>query len=144
MTMYWFLKSSLTCKRRAGGNFDLRTILWISLAQIGLLSWNFTRPRPLWPWVKTGAIFMDERRRSPRQRRLNGAKIVFNNNASVIECVVRDVSPEGARLLVASPVGIPDFFELRIDRNGNGERHRSKVVWRSHDRIGVIFLDSPC
>jgi hypothetical protein len=42
----------------------------------------------------------DERRASPRQRRLNGAKIVFNNNSSVIDCIVRDLSPHGARLVV--------------------------------------------
>jgi hypothetical protein len=84
---------------------------------------------------------MDERRTNPRQRRLNGAKIVFNNNASVIDCIVRNVSPEGAQLLVASPVGIPDLFDLQIDRNG--ERHSVEVAWRSSDRIGVVFLDGP-
>lgn len=80
-----------------------------------------------------------ERRANPRQRRLNGAKIVFNDNASVIDCVVRDQSGKGAQLVVASNIGIPDLFELRINRND--ERHRSKVVWRSKDRVGVTFLD---
>jgi hypothetical protein len=82
---------------------------------------------------------MDERRTSPRQRRLNGAKIVFNKDASLIDCVVRDLSPEGAQLIVSSLIGIPDLFELRINRDGS--RHRSKVAWRSKDRIGVQFLD---
>ena len=82
---------------------------------------------------------MGERRANPRQRRLNVAKIVFNNNASVIDCVVRDVSPEGAQLLVASSIGIPDSFDLRIARND--AHHPSKVAWKSNDRIGVIFLD---
>jgi len=59
-----------------------------------------------------------DQRRTMRQRRLNGAKIIFNDNASVIDCVLRDLSPEGAQLLVASPIGIPDLFELRISRNG--------------------------
>lgn len=80
---------------------------------------------------------MGERRASPRQRRLNGAKIVFNNNSSVIDCIVRDLSPQGARLLVSSPVGIPDRFDLRIDRNG--ACHPSKVTWRTKDQIGVSF-----
>jgi len=80
---------------------------------------------------------MGERRASPRQRRLNGAKIVFNNNSSVIDCIVRDLSPQGARLLVASPVGIPDRFDLRIDRNG--ACHPSKVTWRANDQMGVSF-----
>jgi hypothetical protein len=79
----------------------------------------------------------DERRVSPRQRCLNGAKIVFNNNSSVIDCVVRDLSPQGARLLVASPVGIPDRFDLRIDRSG--ACHPSKITWRANSQIGVRF-----
>jgi len=84
---------------------------------------------------------MDERRATPRQRRLNGAKIIFDDDASVIDCVVRDVSSGGAQLLVATPIRIPDLFELRISQNGT--RHRSKVAWRSKDRIGVKFLDRP-
>jgi hypothetical protein len=84
-------------------------------------------------WVTS----MGERRASPRQRRLNGAKIVFNNNSSVIDCIVRDLSSQGARLLVTSPVGIPDRFDLRIDRNG--ACHPSQVTWRANDQIGVSF-----
>lgn len=80
-----------------------------------------------------------ERRASPRQRRLNGAKIVFNNNSSVIDCIVRDLSSQGARLIVASPVGIPDRFDLRIDRNG--ACYPSKIAWRTNDQIGCQFLD---
>jgi hypothetical protein len=82
--------------------------------------------------------FVGERRTTARQRRLNGAKIIFNNNTSVIECVVRDLSAEGARLRVASPIGIPDLFDLRIDRNG--ACYQSKVAWRSADHVGVTFL----
>lgn len=82
-----------------------------------------------------------ERRANARQRRLNGAKIVFNNNSSVIDCTVRDLSRTGARLLVASPLGIPDWFDLRIDRNGT--LYPSKVAWRSGKQIGVSFLTMP-
>jgi hypothetical protein len=80
-----------------------------------------------------------ERRRSLRQRRLNGAKIVFNNNCSVIECVVCDLSLQGARLRVATPIGIPNCFELRMDRSG--ACYPAKVAWRSRDQIGVAFFD---
>jgi hypothetical protein len=84
---------------------------------------------------------MGERRASSRERRLFGAKIVFNNNSSVIDCTMRDLSPQGARLLVASSVGIPDCFDLQITRNG--ECHPSKVAWRAIDQLGVTFLDCP-
>src|SRR5215831_21122800 len=80
---------------------------------------------------------IDERRANSRQRRLIGAKIVFNNNSSVIDCIVRDLSPQGARLLVASLVGIPDRFDLRIDRSR--ACHPSKIIWRANGQIGVRF-----
>ena len=38
-----------------------------------------------------------ERRTSPRQRRMNGAKIIFNDNSSVINCVVGSTSPPKGR-----------------------------------------------
>jgi hypothetical protein len=81
----------------------------------------------------------DERRASSRARRLFGAKIVFNSNSSVIDCVLRDLSPQGARLLVPSTNGIPDQFDLQINRNG--VCHPSKVAWRVSDQLGVAFLD---
>jgi PilZ domain len=82
---------------------------------------------------------MTERRASPRQRRLHGGRIVFNDNSPVISCIVRDLSKTGAQLGVASPVGNSDWFDLRIDRNG--ACYPSKVAWRSGDQIGVTFLD---
>jgi len=83
------------------------------------------------------AMSMGERGASPRQRRLNAAKIVFNNNSFGDRLIVRDLSPQGARLLVVSPVGIPDRFDLRIDRNG--ACHPSKVTWKANDQIDVSF-----
>ncbi len=41
----------------------------------------------------------------------------------------------------AGCVGIPDWFDLRIDRNR--KTYPSKVAWRSHNQIGVIFVDCP-
>jgi hypothetical protein len=80
-----------------------------------------------------------DRRANPRQRRLHGAKIVFNNGSSSIDCVVRDISSTGARLDVVSPIGIPEWFDLRMDRDG--ARYSSQVAWRSGKQIGVMFLD---
>jgi PilZ domain len=84
---------------------------------------------------------MGERRASSRERKLFGAKIIFNNNSSVLDCILRDLSLQGARLLADSFVGIPDRFDLRINRDG--VCHPSKVAWRANDQIGVVFLDCP-
>ena len=78
---------------------------------------------------------MSERRGDPRRRTLKSGKVVLNNGASVIDCTVRDVSVHGARLMVPSPLGIPDTFELRI----SGIPRAVRVVWRTDTMIGVSF-----
>ncbi|HEY0442153.1 MAG TPA: PilZ domain-containing protein [Xanthobacteraceae bacterium] len=78
----------------------------------------------------------DNQRRSARVRTLKTAKIVFNNRSSVLDCTVRNVSKEGALLLVASPLGIPDVFELTF----GPEARQAKVVWRQENRLAVEFI----
>lgn len=76
------------------------------------------------------------RRVHQRRRTLLGGKIVVNH-LSTIDCRVRDLSDHGAQLLVATSVGVPDRFELRLDREN---RYISaRIVWRKADRIGVVF-----
>ncbi|MGE0231217.1 MAG: PilZ domain-containing protein [Flavobacteriaceae bacterium] len=78
---------------------------------------------------------MEERRSVPRHRVLKGAHITFNNGA-VISCTVRDISERGARLKVASVIGIPEHFTLVTDDNG---RHPCTVIHRHEKEIGVRF-----
>lgn len=81
-----------------------------------------------------------DRRRSQRSRTLKSAKIIFNHKSSVLNCTVRNLSACGARLLVATVVGIPDQFELRID--GDGVIRHSKTIWKRDGEIGVTFLEA--
>jgi hypothetical protein len=78
---------------------------------------------------------MEERRASPRARRLKAGKIVLNDGRSVFECSVRNVSATGACLLVGNGFLIPGDFELTLD----GDTRRCDVVWRRPDRMGVSF-----
>jgi hypothetical protein len=78
---------------------------------------------------------MIENRGSPRVRILKGGSIIFG--ASVVDCVVRNLSETGACLEVASPVGIPADFTLQIKPEPT--KHNCHVVWRSASRIGVYF-----
>ena len=77
----------------------------------------------------------DERRRAPRQRNLKSAQIVFNDRASVIDCLLRNVSESGASLQVSNTIGVPDTFELAFD----SRRRTCKVEWRDLNRLGVVF-----
>ena len=76
-------------------------------------------------------------RRSPRRRTLKGARIIFNDRRSVIDCVVRNLSAQGALLLVPNVVGIPSDFDLYID--GETDCHHAHVAWKGKGRLGVSW-----
>jgi diguanylate cyclase (GGDEF)-like protein len=80
---------------------------------------------------------MAERRTVPRGRTLKSGRIVFNDGRSAIDCAVRNVSGGGACLEVASPVGIPETFDLTID--GDRAPHACVQKWIAGRRIGVAF-----
>jgi hypothetical protein len=79
---------------------------------------------------------MDERRKAPRHRTLKAGSIMFNRSAG-IDCRVRNVSPAGACLEVASQIGIPDEFLLVIEHDHL--RQPCHVIWRTATRLGVEF-----
>jgi hypothetical protein len=78
---------------------------------------------------------LESKRAAARHRVLKAGSIEFNGGT--IDCVVRNVSDTGAALEVASPLGIPEAFNLVI--SGNRGIHRCEVKWRTESRIGVAF-----
>jgi PilZ domain len=78
---------------------------------------------------------MEERRAKPRQRILKAGTIEFDGGS--IDCTIRNMSPTGAALEVASPVGIPSEITLNIV--SSRERQNCHIVWRKEKRIGVVF-----
>ena len=77
-----------------------------------------------------------EKRTTPRSRILKSGTISFDLAAG-IDCVVRNISDEGACLEVTSPLGIPDEFTLVI--KSDNLLRTCQIVWRSARRIGVRF-----
>ena len=82
-----------------------------------------------------------ERREVPRQRTLLGARIVFNNRQSTLDCVVRNLSDVGAMVLISDAVALPAAFELEIEhkRRVYGARFR----WRDGERVGIALDGRP-
>jgi hypothetical protein len=80
---------------------------------------------------------MQERRKVTRRRTLKTGRIVFNNRFSAMDCAVRNLSSQGAMLLVSGPHGIPDEFVLELDEGSI--LHDCHVIWREEKRIGVEF-----
>lgn len=83
---------------------------------------------------------MLERRRHPRSRSLLGAIIAFNDRFSSMNCVVRNLSPEGARIVLDGTATIPAEFDLTITRGGKS--YRARMVWRTDGAAGVRFCDA--
>jgi len=78
-----------------------------------------------------------ERRRQVRARTLKSGRIIFNHRGSVIDCTVRNLSPVGACLNVASTIGIPEEFEVMLDADNTTRTCR--VVWQKEKQLGVKF-----
>ena len=79
---------------------------------------------------------MEERRRVQRHRTLKAARIMIDPSASALDCIVRNLSTDGALLLVSS-LAVPDRFELLF--SSSRVRHECRVAWRAMDRVGVEF-----
>jgi hypothetical protein len=76
----------------------------------------------------------NERRNAIRRRAFKKARIGFHELSAAIDCVIRDASETGLRLLVESPIGVPDCFY--IVREGQPAR-KCRVVWRRSSGLGV-------
>ena len=74
--------------------------------------------------------------KSSAYAQLKAGSIIFNR-AGGIDCRVRNMSPAGACLEVASQVGIPDDFVLVISYDKFSRP--CQVIWRSDTRMGVEF-----
>jgi PilZ domain len=79
---------------------------------------------------------MDERRKVQRHRTLKAGSITFNRDGGV-DCRVRNLSPAGACLEVASQLGIPDEFVLVVEIDH--VKAPCHVIWRTATRLGVAF-----
>lgn len=59
-----------------------------------------------------------ERRLYDRRRTFKGAKVLFNDNAVVAECTVRDLSETGAKLTFKTMYPLPKRFRVMINEIG--------------------------
>jgi hypothetical protein len=77
-----------------------------------------------------------DKRIAPRRRVLKGARIVFNNDSSTVNCVVRNMSETGALLVVESSLGVPEEFHLVLD---DGRDFWCRIARRNAGSLGVTW-----
>jgi hypothetical protein len=78
-------------------------------------------------------------RSSERIRAFLRAQIIFNNRMSTIDCIIKNISPTGARIALNDSLTVPTEFEIYIPQRGRS--HHARLVWRDKDAIGVDFVD---
>jgi hypothetical protein len=81
-----------------------------------------------------------DRRAIKRTRVLRCAKIIVPRRSPVIHCTVQNITGAGACLKLAHTFGLPETFDLTFE---HGRTRRScRVVWRTADKLGVMFQTS--
>jgi PilZ domain len=79
---------------------------------------------------------MEERRKHPRTE-VNQPAFV-SAGGSVMSCVVRNISPEGAAIEIDNPAFVPARFRLVMA--GGATVHECSVAWIQKNRIGLTFV----
>ncbi len=75
---------------------------------------------------------MEERRKVQRHRTFKAGSSAFKRTGAIV-CRVRNLSPAGACLEVASQIGIPDQFVLQVDVDRLRQPPRNLAHRDSHE-----------
>jgi hypothetical protein len=80
---------------------------------------------------------MIERRRSARARVIYGGVIAYNGRQSTLDCVIRNFSPDGAKVEFHNSALLPDVIELQIAAKSRS--FPAKISWRQANEAGLAF-----
>lgn len=79
-----------------------------------------------------------ESRRAKRLDVVWKGTITHGVGREAIVCVIKDISPNGAQLVVAAGERVPDKFLLKV---ANGSKmFRCQIVWQKGQMLGVRFV----
>ncbi|HEV8061177.1 MAG TPA: PilZ domain-containing protein [Gemmataceae bacterium] len=78
-----------------------------------------------------------EEKRKHQRTEINEPAYV-SAGGSVMRCVVKNISPEGAAIDVDNPAFVPAQFRLVIARDSS--THDCRVIWIREKRIGLAFV----
>ena len=81
---------------------------------------------------------MEEKRKYPRTEIEKTAFV--SSGGSVMRCVVRNISREGAAIEVENPAFVPQYFRL-VMAEDSSIVHDCRISWIRQNRIGLMFID---
>jgi hypothetical protein len=79
---------------------------------------------------------MEEKRKHPRTEITERAYV--SSGGSVMSCIVRNISPEGAAIDVENPAFVPPCFRLVMAKDSSVRECR--IAWIQQNRIGLTFV----
>jgi hypothetical protein len=82
---------------------------------------------------------MEEKRKHPRTE-INEPAYV-SSGGSVMSCMVRNISLEGAAIDVENPAFVPPNFRLVMANDPTV--YECRIAWIQKNRIGVTFVEVP-
>jgi hypothetical protein len=75
-----------------------------------------------------------------RQKSFLRGCVYFNKRRGALDCLIRDISDQGARIIFSETVNVPDYVELYIPQKE--KTIRAHVQWRHGDEIGLAFPEA--
>src|SRR6202035_2839392 len=91
------------------------------------------------PRVVISPKSMEKKRKHPRVEIEEPAYV--SSGGSVMSCVVRNISPEGAAIDVENPAFVPPRFRLVMAKDSSVRE--CWMIWIQGNRIGVAFAAVP-
>jgi hypothetical protein len=82
---------------------------------------------------------MEEKRKHPRVEIDEPAYV--SSGGSVMSCVVRNISPEGAAIDIENPAFVPERFRLVVAKDSSV--YECRIAWIQQKRIGITFVAPP-
>ena len=83
---------------------------------------------------------MAERRPVARRRVLLGGLTVSDLGRNTVNCQIRDLNENGARIAISPLQNLPQDLYLIITREHKA--YRARLIWRKGDEAGLAFLGS--
>jgi PilZ domain len=80
---------------------------------------------------------VEEKRKHPRTEIDEPAYV--SSGGSVMRCVVRNISIEGAAIDVENPAFVPQQFRLVMAKDSSIV-HQCRIAWIQKNRIGLTFI----
>lgn len=77
------------------------------------------------------------RRATDRRTVYRFARLVLPDR-SIVNCIMKDISPGGAKVVIEGAIIMPPKVLLKIDQTG--ETKRARVAWQQDTEVGLQFL----